>query len=70
MVGEEHVQEVEYGCFILGPLLHFNNSRHLHAQLIEGRANYDLEVHRENVLKTVVVVQREHTKWNVVAFYE
>ena len=43
-------------AFIFGPLLRVIFSRHPDAQLIEGRADLDLEVHREYVLKAVVVV--------------
>ena len=56
MVREQHIQKVEHGRFIFGPLLRVIFSRQLDAQLIEGRADHDLEVHRENVLKAVVVV--------------
>ena len=47
-----------------------HTSRHHYAQLVERRANHDLEVDSEHVAETRVVIQRKHTEWDVIAFYE
>ena len=69
MVRKQHVQEVEHSALVFGQLLHFNISRQLNAQLIEGRADHDLEVDAEHVAETGVVVERKHTEWDVIALY-
>ena len=69
MVRKQHVQEVEHSALVFRQLLHFNISRQLNAQLIEGCADHDLEVDAEHVAETGVVVKRKHTERDVIAFY-
>ena len=69
MVRKQHIEEVEHGALVFGQLLHFNISRQLNAQLIEGCADHDLEVDAEHVAETGVVVERKHAERDVIAFY-